>query len=317
MRDKQQAINIIKNITFGVEIECSFPHDLAREYGITVNSSNWSRMKSMNHIRDLDGDFLTQWQAGYDSTINSPYGFHGIEFTSKVLRGEDGLKQVVKFFKWLEAKGARVSRSCGLHIHLGVKSMTDGLDVDESISQLLRTLKFGNMIKTAIFAQAGSAHRFLNGTWARARVNKQNAEDRARLNAVPCFGGKYFFINTQRISNNGIRSNHATIEFRAFAGTTNYKKVLNHLMTAFYCAYAGMRLQRSTWNPNFSADEGVRAFNALANIVREPCIAQFETFQENKRQMLKIGRKMAKKFQTNIRRAITRSNGDLDISTYN
>lgn len=113
-----------------------------------------------------------------------------------------------------------------------------------------------------------------------------------------------------------MRSNKATIEFRAFAGTTNYLKVLNHLMTAFTIAHAGMTITRSSWEGrNQTADKGFEAFNALAKgMSNHPMLTQFPTFEANKRKMFKIGRKMATKFANNIRRMITRRG--LNLSDY-
>ena len=319
MKTQAQALEIIQNLTFGVEIECRFPKELAREYGILVTRANWSHMIDMNHLSDLEGNSLRDWQAGYDCTIARREGYHAIEFTSRVLKGEQGLQSVVRFFQWLEAKGGQVDSSCGLHIHIGVKGFTEGDNVDQAIETMLKTMKFANSIKTTIFAQTGSARRYLNDRWARVAGDKNHAEQRAQDNRVPCFGGRYFFLNTQRVQQNGIGSNSATIEFRAFAGTCNYAKVLNHLMTCFACVHAGMTIKRSTWNArNYkTADLGYEAFNSFTKAVSvEAWFKAFPTFQAEKRKMFKIGRKMAKKFATNIRRAVTRSNGSLDLNRF-
>jgi hypothetical protein len=323
MKTQAQAIALLQNVTFGIEIECMFPIELARQYGIMVTRYNWRNMIDMNHINDLESNPLTDWQAGYDSTITRKRNFHAIEFTSRILKGERGLKSAVRFFKWLEAKGAKVDSSCGLHIHIGVKGMTDGDNVDQAIETVLRTMKFANSIKTTIFAQGGSANRYLRQGYARPNVNKQLAENEAKERRVPIFNGnKFTFLNTHRTRQAGISSNSATIEFRAFAGTCNYLKVLNHLLTAFVCAHGGMTSKRASWNGKFeTADKGVEAFDSFARTMtskkkRKELFNSFPTFVENKQAMFSVGRKMAKKFTTNIRRAVTSSNNTLNLARF-
>lgn len=318
MKTHTQALELLKNITFGVEIECNFPLPLARQLGIEVRRYNWSNMIDMNHINDLDGNPFTDWQAGYDCTISNKRGYHGIEFTSRILKGEEGLKSVVRFFKWLNANGAIVDRSCGLHIHVGVKGLTKGQDVDQAIEFVLRTMKMANANKTAIFAQSGSANRYLNQRYAKPIISKELAEREVRNNRVPVFDNdKFTFLNTYRTRQNGVESNKATIEFRAFAGTTNYNKVLMHLLTTFVCAHGGMTSQRASWDGKFAtADKGVEAFNSFARNLgskrkRKDLVNLFPTFVENKNAMTKIGRKMAKKFTTSVRSAVTRQSIDL------
>jgi hypothetical protein len=325
MKNHTQALQLLQNLTFGIEIECMFPKHLARQYGIEVTGANWreENMIDMNHISDLEGNAITEWRAGYDSTISRKRDFHGIEFTSRILKGEEGLKNVVRFFKWLDAKGAIVDRSCGLHIHIGLQAMTEGDNIDQAIETVLRTMKFANSIKTTIFAQNGSAYRYLKHDYAKPNVSKNLAEQEARNHRVPVFNhNKFTFLNTHRTRQNGVQSNKATIEFRAFAGTCNYAKVLNHLLTAFVCAHAGMTNKRTSWDGSFqTADQGYEAFDSFAKTMtskrkRKDLINLFPTFVENKRAMFSIGRKMAKKFATNIRRAVNRSNGTLDLTRF-
>jgi hypothetical protein len=89
-------------------------------------------------------------------------------------------------------------------------------------------------------------------------------------------------------------------------------------MTAFVTVYAGMRYSRTSWESrNQTADKGLESYNALISTwSNHPMLTQFPTFQAEKRKMFKIGRKMAKKFVTNIRRAVTRSNGSLDLNRF-
>ena len=316
--NQQQATQAISQMTFGIEIECMFPSELADQLRIRTTSSNWSSPINMAHVQNEDGISFSDWGASWDQTITRRQGFAPIEFNSGILQGESGWASVKRFFKWLSDCGAQVDSSCGLHIHLGVKEMVRGSDIDQSIETILKTMKFANSVKTAIFAQGGSARRYFEGTWARARTAhlRQDVETRASNGNIPCFGCKYFFVNTRNIAQNGLNGRKATIEFRAFAGTTNYAKVLTHLATCMTIAYTGMVIKRSAWeSKNQTADKAIASFNNLASYMSNaPFLTQFPTFQANKRKMWKIGRKMATKFQNNIAR-FTRG-GRLTLEAY-
>ena len=318
MKNKTQAIEAIKSMTFGIEIECMFPTQLAIDLGIRTTARNWSDPLSMSHITNTNGASLTDWEASWDQTITRREGYTPIEFNSKILSGEQGWASVEGFFKWLADCGAKVDASCGLHIHLGIKEMVRDMDIDQSIEAILKSLKFANSIKTAIFAQAGSARRFFESRWARTRTShlRQDAETQARHNEVPSFGGKYFFVNTMNIANNGINGRKATIEFRAFAGTLNYLKVLGHLFTCFIVVYAGMRYSRSSWEGrNQTADKGLIAYNAIVRTWGgHDMFKSFPTFQANKRKIFKMGRNMATKFTATSTRWA--NNGRFNLSNY-
>ncbi len=58
----------------------------------------------------------TGWKAERDSSISTlAPGRKGCEFVSPKLRGYDGLKQVEEAIDAINARGARVNASCGLH----------------------------------------------------------------------------------------------------------------------------------------------------------------------------------------------------------
>lgn len=90
-----------------------------------------------------------------------------------------------------------------------------------------------------------------------------------------------------------------------------------HLLTTFVCAHGGMTSQRASWDGKFAtADKGVEAFDSFARNLtskrkRKDLVNLFPTFAENKNAMTKIGRKMAKKFTTSVRSAVTRQSIDL------
>jgi hypothetical protein len=61
----------------------------------------------------------TEWKVERDGSVYS-----GGEVISPILQGEDGFVQIKKVMKAIKEAGGGVSRSCGLHVHLGVRDMT-------------------------------------------------------------------------------------------------------------------------------------------------------------------------------------------------
>lgn len=76
--------------------------------------------------RHLDRRGLTGWHLKTDSTVkpnaqqqSQNFGNTGRELVSPILKGNDGLRQLKLACEALEAAGARVNKSCGLHVHHG------------------------------------------------------------------------------------------------------------------------------------------------------------------------------------------------------
>lgn len=61
----------------------------------------------------------TEWKVERDGSV-----YTGGEVISPILQGEDGFAQIKKVMKAIKEAGGGVSRSCGLHVHLGVRDMT-------------------------------------------------------------------------------------------------------------------------------------------------------------------------------------------------
>ncbi|RPH76859.1 MAG: hypothetical protein EHM77_08720, partial [Planctomycetaceae bacterium] len=96
--------------TFGIEIETIAPNSAVQNDGLRIGP----------YKRGIQVPYLPAgWKAEADGSIDNSAGGHKCEIVSPILRGAEGLTQVVEVVAALEAKGHRVNPSCGVHVHVG------------------------------------------------------------------------------------------------------------------------------------------------------------------------------------------------------
>ena len=191
--------------TFGVEIECGVDRstfvDFSRQFGVRVNYEGY------NHIDHRDG---RTFKMVSDSSVHIA---NSIECVSPVLDGKAaGFKTLENAVKALNASGARVDRTCGLHVHIGVADMTD----EQYVNVFRNYAALENVIDTFM----ARSRRGNDCGWCYSLT---------RYNFGDCFnpsdvcsklhGNRYFKVNPCSWSR------HRTIEFRQHQGTTDYKKI--------------------------------------------------------------------------------------------
>ena len=136
-------------LTFGIEIEGLLPADIVSREGIEVG----------HYHRGIQIPGLpTGWKAEADCSIDSSYAFVCLEIVSPILRGANGLQQLVEVCQQLRRWGWKMNKSCGCHIHVGTSALrADDLtgDAKEKISH--RALASANGMPSRIPpARAGS-----------------------------------------------------------------------------------------------------------------------------------------------------------------
>jgi hypothetical protein len=105
----------IPNRTFGVELEI-----------VGLNQEMSYLVLKLAGIPCVDPeDYCARskdkWRFVDDCSLN---GCRTAEVISPILRGAKGLAQVRKVCNALQAAGAKVNTSCGLHVHVGAKDLT-------------------------------------------------------------------------------------------------------------------------------------------------------------------------------------------------
>ena len=104
-----------QNITGELRVKCLDPTRNVRARGITVGQ--------YHHGERLPAPFPAGWTAQRDGSLLSESGFTTMEIVSPVLKGATGIPEILNIFQILNDAGAKVSDSCGFHVHVGAVSV--------------------------------------------------------------------------------------------------------------------------------------------------------------------------------------------------
>lgn len=200
-------------MTFGIEIETTIPGGVL-EVGSYTHGIQVSQLPA-------------GWVAKYDGSIRSVRGRRGCEFVSPVLRGVDGLQQVRQVCEFLSQIGARVNASCGLHVHVGFDR--------SNLPALERLVTLVANYETAIYASTGTHSRERN------QFCRPVSPLATPANAIQS-QHRYRIVN--------LTSPKPTVEFRAFAGTTNFQKIVGYVRLCVGLVERAITAPRKTkWVP--------------------------------------------------------------------
>lgn len=183
-------------IGFGIEIECNIP--TTHQYQFPVGG--YHRGVSVN----LEG--LSDWNTQSDGSVRSVSGYYSAEIVSPILRGESGLRQVVQMLDHLNAIGALVNPSCGLHVHVDVEGLTQ--------AQITRLVKLFKYYEVAFYD--------LNGVDAQYRMDNHFCAPSTRWT-----GTRYQSLNQQHL-----RERHPHIEIRVWHGALKPEVVVSAIYMA-------------------------------------------------------------------------------------
>jgi hypothetical protein len=151
------------------------------------------------------------WRAEKDGSIQITANRKACEFVSPKLRGYEGLRQVEAAIDAINARGARVNETTGLHI-----TCTFGGDA----AALARLISLVGNHERAIYASTGTRRREQNRYSKKIKNYGNHDSAKAR-----CEADRYHLLNLTHLARGKNR-----IEFRAFAGTLNKTKVAGYLM---------------------------------------------------------------------------------------
>lgn len=202
-------------ITFGIEIECLIP---GRPFYV-----------GSYHAGIQIPGFPEGWNAQHDGSLHS---LNGVEVVSPVLKGADGLRQVVEVLGKLRALGARVNQRCGFHVHVGWTAPLQ--------SQLSRLVSIVANFEKAIYASTGTRSRE-NGSYCRSIREHFRNENHRRAG-----GDRFHVLNLANLYS----ARQPTVEFRAFAGTLNLAKLTGYIRMCVGLVERALETSRKTnWDP--------------------------------------------------------------------
>lgn len=202
--ERRETTPANRPLTFGIEIECTLP----------IGTVNIGCYHDGTQVRELPEG----WKAKRDGSIQPGEGYEGAEIVSPILTGEDGVRQIITACQWLRRVGARVNPSCGFHVHVGWRGTRQ---------QLARLIRIVAKHERGIFAATGTKRRE-EGGFTRPISNSRDYGHYA-TNAPARFSfstfNRYHVLNLTNLRRGGKH----TVEFRAFAGTTNPTKMLAYV----------------------------------------------------------------------------------------
>jgi hypothetical protein len=218
-----------KDLTFGIELECFVPAAL----DIAIGPHGYGEQ-----IRQLPPG----WKGDRDPSIHPPAGYKACEVVSPVLKGADGLRQVVFAIAWLKSVGAKVNASCGCHIHVGLPERGRTVDLGKVVAMFARH-------ETALFAITGTKRREetrwckpIRDAYAFSKL-KNGDRDAHEAHNLPT--GRYFTLNLSNLAS----GRRPTVECRAFSGTLNATKVLGYVSVCLGLVERALNSKRSiSWD---------------------------------------------------------------------
>ena len=195
------------NRKFGIEIE-AYNVDIAILKQVLKSAGIKIEIEGYNHTtRD-------HWKIVSDASIQGAKSF---EIVSPILEGENGIQQIDIVCQVLEQTGAKINKSCGLHIHFDAS----GFNLDTWKRIYKNYAKLENTIDGFMpDSRRGNTNRYCKGFKNIQNFNNKinqasNLDEISRI-----FNrDRYFKINPVSYSR------HNTCEFRQHAGTTDFRKI--------------------------------------------------------------------------------------------
>lgn len=200
--------------TMGVEIECFNLEKAAIRAAIQARG-----LKA--HITGYDHhDSKDSYKLGYDGSID---GNDSCELVSPILKSLKSLETVCEV---INEAGARVNKSCGLHVHLGAEKIT--------LEQWCRIVLNYAAIEAVIDSFQPRSRRANNNTYCATITGECAGRVRELYDDIKC-GETKTMSDLQRCFNYDRYHKvnvmawdaHKTIEFRQHGGTTDYEKIKN------------------------------------------------------------------------------------------
>jgi hypothetical protein len=230
---------------FGVEMETVF-----------LNGQNRQSVAAALRAAGLRG-----WNVKSDCSIN---GGTGAEIVSPPLRGENGRRQLRTACEVLARLGAKVNRSCGLHVHHGVSDLT----IDD-FKRMVRGWVANQRITNRFVSPSRRGNRYA-AAWSEGEVAEidaaQTLDDLSRRTA--------YRVTRYKTLNVSCFPRFGTVEIRQHQGTIDYDKIVAWL------EYGQAIIDASKTEELQSLTTSERLFDRLGGLLSE----QSKTFLRQREQ---------------------------------
>lgn len=192
------------NLTFGVECET---------YNVLRDAL----------IREVEQRNIAIQSEGYNHRDNNQYykivsdasieGANGNEIVSPILKGKQGLNSLKMVCDSLNAIGAKVNKSTGLHVHFDASKIGD--------AHFVQIFKNYQKLESVIDSFMPVSRRAQNNGYCRSIRGLNYDACTTKSDIIRVNGTRYRKVNAESYIS------HKTIEFRQHSGTTDYDKITN------------------------------------------------------------------------------------------
>ena len=192
------------NLTFGVECET---------YNVLRDAL----------IREVEQRNISIQSEGYNHRDNNQYykivsdasieGANGNEIVSPILKGKQGLNSLKMVCDSLNAIGAKVNKSTGLHVHFDASKISD--------AHFVQIFKNYQKLESVIDSCMPVSRRAQNNGYCRSIQGLNYDACTTKSDIIRINGTRYRKVNAESYIS------HNTIEFRQHSGTTDYDKITN------------------------------------------------------------------------------------------
>lgn len=162
------------------------------------------------------------WKIVTDSSVtNKGTGtYAGLELVSPVLKGEEGLKQLQICCRVLDELGAKVDKSCGLHVHLDARDLT--------LQHWKNTVVFYHNYQRSIDKMLPKSRRSGQNQYCQPFMER-DLKDISALKTLSQLRDYAEYTSRYKVINVTSFLRHGTIEFREHSGTIDFEKIYNWL----------------------------------------------------------------------------------------
>lgn len=208
----------IPELTFGVELEVIMPRDNNGERG----RANLSRVLTGVGVETAAESYNHHTRPHWKIVTDASIGSENAELVSPVLTGRAGLDQLVLACRTLDEFGCRVNRSCGMHVHVGMRDQ-----FGQRVGVFKEIIRTYNKYESIIDQLTAPSRRGVSGgngycstvPWSDRIANATNLDELRQG-------------HSRRESKVNLHAywRHGTIEFRHHQGTVNGEKARNWVL---------------------------------------------------------------------------------------
>lgn len=246
----------MKNQTYGIEIELIHPtNHNAKALAARTIADAIGGTYGYNQAIDQQG---RTWKATHDGSIR---GGFGVEVVSPIMKYDD-IETIQTVVRALRAAGFKANQSCGIHIHVGMKT-TDGETI--TTKGLVNLAKMVNSKQGLILDACQTAQR-RRETFCKpleadriARIEKaknMNQLQRAWFNGHP--NNSHYDYNRYHALNYNAIWYHGTVEFRLFESSLHAGKIKTYIQLS-------LALVAKARNARSASSKPLRTNNAKYN----------------------------------------------------